>query len=316
MDVKVPVELKMGKATRDAFGEALRDLGKTDTRICVVDGDVNNSTRTEWFGKAYPDRFFNVGIAESNMVGVAAGLAACGKVPVVASFAVFLWANAFDQLRMSVAFPRMNVKLVGSHAGISIGEDGPSQMGIEDVGLALSLPGVAVVVPSDEAMTREAVRVMTEYDGPFYLRCGRIGVPLLYPNGCPFELGKAIQLRAGDDVAIFANGLMVAEALGAAETLAAGGIQARVLDLHTARPLDEAAIVAAARETRGIVVAEEHLVATGLGSQVAQLLADRAPARVRFVGLHTYAESGSPRALLQKYGLTADAIVKAAQTLL
>jgi transketolase len=189
-------------------------------------------------------------------------------------------------------------------------------MGIEDVGLALSLPGVAVVVPSDEAMTREAVRVMTEYDGPFYLRCGRIGVPLLYPNGCPFELGKAIQLRAGNDVAIFANGLMVAEALGAAETLAAGGIQTRVLDLHTARPLDEAAIVAAARETRGIVVAEEHLVATGLGSQVAQLLADRAPARVRFVGLHTYAESGPPRALLQKYGLTADAIVKAAQTLL
>ncbi|HEV8637206.1 MAG TPA: transketolase C-terminal domain-containing protein [Chloroflexota bacterium] len=317
MDVKLPVELKMGKATRDAFGEALRELGKTDTRICVVDGDVNNSTRTEWFGKAYPDRFFNLGIAESNMVGVAAGLAACGKVPFVASFAVFLWANAFDQLRMSVAFPRMNVKMVGSHAGISIGEDGPSQMAIEDVGLALSLPGVAVVVPADEPATREAVRTMVEYDGPIYLRCGRPAVPLIYPSGCPFELGKAIQLRAGDDVAILANGLMVAEALGAAETLAAGGIQARVLDVHTARPLDEAAIVAAARQTRGVVVAEEHLVATGLGVQVAQLLAEKAPASMRFVGVqNTYAESGPPKALLQKYGLTADAIVQAARSLL
>jgi transketolase len=317
MDVKLPVELKMGKATRDAFGETLRDLGATDTRICVVDGDVNNSTRTEWFGKAHPERFFNLGIAESNMVGVAAGLAACGKVPFVASFAVFLWANAFDQLRMSVAFPHMNVKIVGSHAGISIGEDGPSQMAIEDVGLALSLPGVAVVVPADEPSTRAAVRAMVEHDGPIYLRCGRPAVPVIYPNGCPFQIGKAIQLREGNDVALLANGLMVAEALGAAETLAAGGVQARVLDVHTARPLDEEAILAAASQTRGVVVAEEHLVATGLGAQVAQLLAEKSPARLRFVGVqNTYAESGPPKALLQKYGLTADAIVKAAQTLL
>ena len=317
MDVKLPVELKMGKATRDAFGETLRDLGATDTRICVVDGDVNNSTRTEWFGKAHPERFFNLGIAESNMVGVAAGLAACGKVPFVASFAVFLWANAFDQLRMSVAFPHMNVKIVGSHAGISIGEDGPSQMAIEDVGLALSLPGVAVVVPADEPSTRAAVRAMVEHDGPIYLRCCRPAVPVIYPNGCPFQIGKAIQLREGNDVALLANGLMVAEALGAAETLAAGGVQARVLDVHTARPLDEEAILAAASQTRGVVVAEEHLVATGLGAQVAQLLAEKSPARLRFVGVqNTYAESGPPKALLQKYGLTADAIVKAAQTLL
>jgi transketolase len=317
MDVKLPVELKMGKATRDAFGEALRDLGATDTRICVVDGDVNNSTRTEWFGKAHPERFFNLGIAESNMVGVAAGLAACGKVPFVASFAIFLWANALDQLRMSVAYPRMNVKIVGSHAGISIGEDGASQMAIEDVGLALSLPGVAVVVPSDETQTREAVKAAAQYDGPIYIRCGRPAVPVLYPNGCPFEIGKAIQLRAGDDVALLANGLMVAEALGAAETLAAGGIQARVLDVHTARPLDEAAVLAAARETKGLVVAEEHLVATGLGAQIAKLLAEEHPARVRFVGVQsTYAESGPPKALLEKYGLTADAIVQAARQLL
>lgn len=317
MDVKLPVELKIGKATRDAFGEALRDLGATDRRICVVDGDVNNSTRTEWFGKANPDRFFNCGIAESNMVGVAAGLAACGKVPFVASFAIFLWANALDQLRMAVAYPRLNVKIVGSHAGISIGEDGASQMAIEDVGLALSLPGVAVVVPSDEVQTREAVKAAVAHEGPVYIRCGRPAVPVLYPNGCPFQLGKAIKLREGADVAILANGLMVAEALGAAETLSAGGIQALVLDVHSARPLDEEAILAAARQTKGLVVAEEHLVGSGLGAQVARLLAEKHPAKIRFVGVQdTYAESGPPKALLEKYGLTADAIVRAARQVL
>ncbi len=315
MTVSSAAELKMGKATRDAFGEALRDIGKSDTRIVVVDGDVNNSTRTEWFAKEAPDRFFNMGIAESNMVGVAAGLAACGKVPFVASFAVFLWANAFDQLRMGVAFPHLNVKIVGSHAGISIGEDGPSQMGIEDVGLALSLPGVDVLVPCDEAQTRAAVKLMVEHDGPIYLRCGRSGVPIVYPDGCDLQLGKAIQLRDGDDVALMANGLMVAEALRAADALAAEGIRARVLDMASVRPIDEGAIEAAARETRGIVVAEEHLVQTGLGSVVARVVAERHPAPIRFVGLHTYAESGPGKALLEKYGLTGEKIVEAARTL-
>lgn len=310
------IELKMGKATRDAFGEALRDLGKADKRIVVVDGDVNNSTRTEWFGKEAPERFFNLGIAESNMIGVAAGLAACGKVPFVASFAIFLWANAYDQIRMSVGFPHANVKLVGSHAGISIGEDGPSQMGIEDVGLALGIPGMAVVVPADEPSTREAVRAAAAHDGPIYIRCGRINVPIVYPDGCTFELGKANKLRDGNDVAIVANGLMVAEALKAAATLSASGIEARVLDFHTARPLDVAALEAAARETRGIVVAEEHLIQTGLGSQVARALSERHPTRIRYVGLaETYAESGPGDALLEKYGLTAAKIVEAARTL-
>jgi transketolase len=316
MDVGARLELKMGKATRDAFGEALRDLGKTDKRIVVVDGDVNNSTRTEWFGKEAPDRFFNMGIAESNMIGVAAGLAASGKIPFVASFAIFLWANAFDQIRMNIGFQHENVKLVGSHAGISIGEDGPSQMGIEDVGLALSIPGLAVIVPADEPETREAVRLAVEHVGPVYIRCGRINVPIVYPDGCKLALGKANQLRAGKDVAIFANGLMVAEALKAAEELAGDGIQARVLDFASVRPIDEAAIQAAARETRGIVVAEEHLIQTGLGSQVARVLAEKSPAPVRFVGLQeTYAESGPGQALLEKYGLTAKEIVAAARSL-
>ena len=314
--VDARLELKMGKATRDAFGEALREIGKTDQRIVVVDGDVNNSTRTEWFAKEAPDRFFNMGIAESNMVGVGAGLAACGKIPFVASFAVFLWANAFDQIRMNVGFQHENVKLVGSHAGISIGEDGPSQMGIEDVGLALSVPGVAVLVPADEPETREAVRLAVEHDGPVYIRCGRAAVPIVYPSGCRLELGRANSLREGNDVAIFANGLMVAEALKAAEQLAAEGIQARVLDFASVRPIDEAAIEAAARETRGIVVAEEHLIQTGLCAQVAQVVAVRHPARLRFVGLkETYAESGPGPALLEKYGLTAKEIVEAARSL-
>ena len=314
--VDARLELKVGKATRDAFGEALRDIGKTDQRIVVVDGDVNNSTRTEWFAKEAPERFFNLGIAESNLVGVGAGLAARGKIPFVASFAIFLWANAFDQIRMNVGFQHENVKLVGSHAGISIGEDGPSQMAIEDVGLALSVPGLAVLVPADEAETREAVRIAIEHVGPVYIRCGRINVPIVYPSGCRLELGRANTLREGNDVAIFANGLMVAEALRAAEQLAAAGVQARVLDFASVRPIDEAAIEAAARETRGIVVAEEHLMQTGLGAQVASVVAARQPAKVRFVGLkETYAESGPGLALLEKYGLTAQAIVDAARTL-
>jgi transketolase len=314
--VDARLELKVGKATRDAFGEALRDIGKTDQRIVVVDGDVNNSTRTEWFAKEAPERFFNLGIAESNMVSVGAGLAASGKIPFVASFAIFLWANAFDQIRMNVGFQHENVKLVGSHAGISIGEDGPSQMAIEDVGLALSVPGLAVLVPADEAETREAVRIAVEHVGPVYIRCGRINVPIVYPSGCRLELGRANTLREGSDVAIFANGLMVAEALRAAEQLAGAGVQARVLDFASVRPIDEAAIEAAARETRGIVVAEEHLIQTGLGAQVARVAAERHPARLRFVGLkETFAESGPGSALLEKYGLTAKDIVAAAKSL-
>ena len=212
--------LPLGQATRDAFGDALKELGADNKLLCTVDGDVGNSTRTEPFAKAYPERAFNVGIAESNMVSIAGGLAACGKIPVVASFACFLLDNAFDQIRMSVAFPNLNVKLVGSHAGISIGEDGPSQMRIEDVALACSLPGVTVVVPSDAACTRAATQACIEHQGPTYLRVGRGKVATIYANGCDFKLGKAIRLRDGKDATIIANGLMVAGALDAAKQLA------------------------------------------------------------------------------------------------
>lgn len=309
-------KLKLGQATRDAFGDALKELGANRPEIVVVDGDVGNSTRTEKFALAYPERAFNVGIAESNMVGVAAGLAAAGKVPVAASFACFLMCNAYDQIRMSVAFPGMNVKLVGSHAGISIGEDGPSQMGIEDVALACSLPGVVVVVPADAAATKAATAAMLEYHGPTYLRLGRGKAPVVYENGCDFEFGKAIRLRDGKDATIIANGLMVAAALEAADELAQSGIEVRVLDMHTAKPIDEDAIVTAAKETGGIVVAEEHLAAGGLGSLVAQVVTRTRPVRMEFVNVgDRYAESGDPDGLLEKYGLTPASIVSAVRNL-
>ncbi len=304
--------LELGQATRDAFGDALKELGQKYPNVVTVDGDVGNSTRTEGFAKAFPDRAFNVGIAESNMVSVAGGLASCGKTPVVASFACFLLCNAYDQIRMSVAFPGLNVKLVGSHAGISIGEDGPSQMGIEDVALACTFPGVSVIVPADAPSTRKATEAILEHQGPTYLRLGRQNVPVVYPEGCDFEIGKANQLRDGDDVTLIANGLMVAMALDAAAELADKGISARVLDMHTVKPIDERAIQSAAQETQAIVVAEEHLAVGGLGSMVASVVTRTNPVPMAYVNIgDRYAESGDSQGLLEKYGLTSQAIVEA-----
>src|SRR5262245_44425504 len=239
--------MKTGKSTREAFGVALAAIGDKYLDIVVVDGDVHNSTRTELFAKKFPDRFFNVGIAESDMVGVAGGLASSGKRAWLASFACFVMCNAYDQLRMSVAFPALDVKVVGTHAGISIGEDGPSQRGVEDVSLAGSLPGFTVVGPADEPSTYEAVKALAKIRTPAYLRAGRPNVPIVYKDGCPFQLGKANQLRDGKDLTIIANGLMVAAALEAADRLAEKGIKARVVDMHTVKPCDDAAVLAAAR---------------------------------------------------------------------
>jgi transketolase len=309
--------MKMGKSVREAFGLALAQLGEQYPDVVVLDGDVNNSTRTEHFAKKFPQRFFNVGIAESDLVGIASGMAASGKRAWLASFACFIMCNAYDQLRMSVAFPSLDVKVVGTHAGISIGEDGPSQMGIEDVSLACSLPGFTVVVPADEPSTYQAVQALARIQTPAYLRAGRPNVPIVYTDGCPFQLGKAIQLRDGKDLTIIANGILVAAALEAAEQLAGQGAQARVLDMHTVKPCDDAAVLAAARDTGRIVVAEEHLLHGGLGSAVAMSAARQHPVPMRFVGLRdTFAESGTPEELLAKYGLTAKDIVREAQGLL
>lgn len=315
MKIGKEIGLEYGDPTRNAFGDALVALGKTNENIVVVDGDVNDSTRTGYFRKEFPERFFNMGIAESNMVGVASGLAASGKDALVSSFACFLLCNAYDQIRMGVAFPRLNVKLVGSHSGISVGEDGPSQMGIEDIALATSFPNFTVLVPADAASTKAATRAMFAHDGPVYLRTGRPEVPNVYEdNKVPFEIGKANQLRDGGDVTLIACGLMVAAALEAAHTLSERGIEARVLDMHTIKPLDGDAVKRAARETGAIVTAEEHLLQGGLGAAVARELATRHPAPMEFVGVRdTYAESGEGEALLEKYGLMPSDIVSAAE---
>jgi transketolase len=309
--------LKTGKSTREAFGLALAKLGADYADLVVLDGDVHNSTRTEHFAKKYPQRFFNVGIAESDLVGIAAGMASSGKRAWLASFACFVMCNAYDQLRMSVAFPGLDVKVVGTHAGISIGEDGPSQMGIEDVSLSCSLPNFTVVVPADEPSMMQAVPALAQLKAPAYLRAGRPNVPIVYADGCPFQIGKANQLRDGKDLTIIANGLMVAQALEAADQLAGKGVQARVVDMHTVKPCDDAAVLAAARDTGRIVVAEEHLLHGGLGSVVAMSAARQYPVPIRFVGLRdTFAESGPPEALLAKYGLTAADIAREALQLM
>jgi len=300
----------MGQATRDAFGDALAALGDEFPQLVTVDGDVGNSTRTEVFALKYPERGFNVGIAESNMVSVAGGLAGTGKIPVVASFACFLLNNAFDQIRMSVAFPNQNVKLVGTHAGISIGEDGPSQMGIEDVALACSMPGVVVMVPADATTAKKATRAMVEHNGPTYLRLGRPNVPALYDDSVDFQIGKAITLKEGTDATIIANGLMVSIAADAGKLLADEGINVRIVDMHTVAPIDREAVIAAAKETGCIIVAEEHLHHGGLGSAVAQVVSEEHPVPMGYVNVgDCYAESGDPMGLLQKYGLTAEKIV-------
>ncbi len=305
----------LGKATRDAFGRALEALGADHPSVVVVDADVSNSTRTEWFGKKYPDRFFNIGIAESNLVGIAGGLASCGKTPVIASFAAFITCNAYDQLRMAVAYPGLNVKVVGSHAGISIGEDGASQMGIEDVALACALPGFTVIVPADEPSARAATNAMIAHHGPVYLRVGRPDVPKVYPDDAAgITIGKANTLRDGRDLTIVANGLLVAIALDAAEALQAEGVSARVLDMHTVKPLDRDALASAAAETGALVVAEEHLASGGLGSAVAMAVAELHPVPIRYVNLgDQFGESGSPEALIAKFGLTADRVAAAAR---
>ncbi len=310
------IALEDGPATRQAFGEALAELGN-DERIVVLDGDVHNSTYTGKFAERFPERFFNVGIAESNLIGIASGLAASDKIPVASSFAIFLLANAFDQIRMGIAFPNLNAKLVGTHAGVSIGEDGPSQMAIEDVALECALPGFTVIVPADGPATGAATKAMIEREGPTFLRCGRPSVPIVYRDAFEFEVGKANTLRDGHDVTIVANGIMVAMALDAAEGLAQEGTSARVVDMHTVKPIDTEALERAAADTGGIVVAEEHIAYGGLGATVALALAERRPTKMAFVDLgDTYATSGKPDELLVQFGLTPDAIVDAARRVL
>jgi transketolase len=309
--------LTLGKATREAYGEALRDLGAANPNIVVIDADLAKSTFSWTFGKVFPERFFNIGIQEANMVGIASGLASSGKIPFISSFAAFILCKGFDQLRMGAAYPKLNVKVAGSHGGISIGEDGVSQQSVEDVALACALPGFVVCVPSDEHTMRAAVRAAAKHQGPVYLRLGRPKAYIVHEPSVHFELGRSIQLRDGTALTIVANGLLVAQALIAADTLSKRGIEARVLDMHTVKPLDSAALERASHETGAFVVAEEHMHHGGLGSAVAQALVAGTPAPVEYVDLgDRYAESGKPDDLLTKYGMTAKSIVAAADRVL
>jgi transketolase len=307
--------LKPAKRMREVFGDAILELCRQNGKVVILDGDLSSTTYTKGVRLEFPDRFYNIGIAESNMVSIAAGLASCGYIPFASSLASFILANGYDQLRISVAIANLNVKILGSHGGITLGKDGATAMAPEDLALVGTLPTFVILVPSDPASMHKAVQAAAEYVGPVYLRSSRVAMPHIYPDrDCPFEIGQANVVRQGDDVTIIGCGLMVAAALDAAVLLAREGIEARVLDLHTVRPLDEAAIVAAAWETGAIVTAEEHFLHGGVGSNIARIVAQSRPVPMRFVGLaDTYTDSGEPDDLLEKYHLTANDIVAAAR---
>jgi transketolase len=300
---------------RDIFGEALLVICQENPKVVVLDGDLGNSTKAEHVRFAFPERFFNIGIAESNLVGIGAGLAACDLIPWITSFSSFLLCNAYDQIRLSIAMSNINAKILGSHGGITLGKDGPTQMGIEDLALMGGLPTMVMLVPSDPTSMHAAVRAATDYIGPVFLRSSRIAMPFIYPvNDCPFEIGKANIVRQGKDLTIIGNGIMVAAGLDAAALLDKEGIQARVIDLFTIRPLDRDTIVNAARETGAIVSAEEHLLHGGVGANIARIVAENHPVPMRFIGLaDVYVESADPSDLLKKYHLTAQDIVLAAR---
>jgi len=293
-------------STRETYGRTLIELGRENPNIVVLDADVSPSTMTSFFAREFPDRFFNCGLEEQNMVSIAAGLAASGKTVFATTFVVFVVCRCFDQLRLCLSQPNLNVKIVATHSGISVGEDGTSHQAIEDLALCCALPGFTVVVPADAIETAEVIRVAASDYGPFYIRLSRPKTPIVYPEGYHFTLGKAVSMRQGTDATVIAVGIMVAKALEAADILARQGIDCRVINMHTLKPLDEAAVVKAASETGAIVVAEEHLAQGGLGSRVAQVVAREKPVPMEFVNLgDRYAVSGKAEELLQRYGLTA-----------
>jgi len=293
-------------STRESYGKTLVELARQNKGIVVLDADVSPSTMTNFFAQEFPERFFNCGLEEQNMIGIAAGLAASGKTVFATTFVVFVVCRCFDQLRLCISQPNLNVKIVATHSGLSVGEDGTSHQAIEDLALCCALPSFTVVVPADAIETAEAIRVAASDYGPFYIRLSRPKTPIVNLEGYHFTLGKAVTMRQGRDATVIAMGIMVARALEAADILAKQGIDCRVINMHTLKPLDEAAVVKAASETGAIVVAEEHLAQGGLGSRIAQTVAKEKPVPMEFVSLgDRYAVSGKAEELLQRYGLTA-----------
>ncbi|MBQ4564092.1 MAG: transketolase family protein [Lachnospiraceae bacterium] len=297
-------------ATRESYGNALKELGAENPNIVVLDADLAGATKTGVFMKAFPERHIDCGIAECNMMGVAAGLATCGKIPFASTFAMFAAGRAFEQVRNSIGYPHLNVKIGATHAGISVGEDGATHQCNEDIALMRAIPGMVVINPADDVEAREAVKAAAEYVGPVYLRFGRLAVPVFNDETTyKFELGKGVVLREGKDVTIVATGLCVAESLAAADILAAKGIDAKVINIHTIKPLDEELIVAAAKETGKVVTVEEHSVIGGLGSAVCDCLSAKAPTVVLKIGVNdVFGESGPAVQLVKKYGLDGESI--------
>ena len=298
-------------ATREAYGKALAALANTNENVVVLDADLSKSTKTADFKAVAPERFFNMGIAEGNMMGVAAGLSTCGKVPFVSTFAMFAAGRAFEQIRNSICYPKLNVKVCATHAGLTVGEDGASHQAIEDISLMRSVPNMVVINPADDIETEAAIKAVVEMEGPCYVRLGRMAVSRVNDEtNYNFVIGKGITLAEGNDVAIIATGIMVEAALEAKEELAKEGINARVINIHTIKPIDEELIIKAAKETGVIVTAEEHSIIGGLGSAVAEVVSEKCPVPVLRVGVKdTFGESGKPNELLEKYGLTSNNIV-------
>ena len=303
----------MGTATRAAYGHVLKTEVYKNPNVVVLEADLGNATKSNAFKEVAPERYFNMGISEQDLIGTAAGFAAAGKIPLASTFAVFATGRAFEQVRNSVCYPKLNVKICATHAGLTVGADGGSHQAIEDISLMRTLPNMTVINPADAKEAEAAVLAAIDYQGPVYIRLGRAETKDLYDDSYQFEWGKAEVLRQGTDVSIFATGIMTAKALDAAETLAKQGVQAEVINVHTIKPLDEETVIASAKKTGKVVTAEEHSIIGGLGSAVAEVLARQCPTKQAFVGVQdSFGESGSPDDLLEKYGLTTEAIVKAA----
>jgi len=300
------------RATRESYGIALANLGE-NKNVVVMDADLSKSTKTDTFKKQYPERFINTGIAEGNMMSVAAGLAATGKTVFASSFAMFAAGRAFEQIRNSIAYPNLNVKIGATHAGISVGEDGATHQCLEDIALMRSIPNMIIINPADDIEAQQAVAAAAEHIGPVYMRFGRLAVEDINSEDYKFELGKGVELSNGNDVSIIATGLMVSEAMKAKDILAAEGISARVINIHTIKPIDKDIIIKAAKETGAIVTCEEHYVMGGLGSAVCEVVCEEAPVPVKVVGTTRFGKSGTPAALMEEYGLTAQNIAENAK---
>ena len=299
------------KATRQSYGEILEKLGEENENIAVLDADLSAATKTSIFAKKFPDRFFDMGIAEANMMGVAAGMASCGKIPFVSTFAAFAAGRAYDQIRSSICYPNLNVKICATHAGITVGEDGATHQMLEDLALMRVLPNMTVISPSDDVETKNLIKEIVKINGPVYVRLARLATPGIYEENQKFEIGKAIQIGEGTDATVFATGIVVAEALKAKEILEKEGIHIRVVDMHTIKPIDKEIIIKSAKETRKLISIEDHSVIGGLGSAISEVLTEEYPCKLTKMGIKdTFGKSGNAVELLKYFGLTSEEITK------